>query len=195
MSVKAGSPDSLLDDSPATRVRRPTRSPTYVPGALRLFFDENLSPKVARALRELGEQASGVGGEKGDWVRKGTKDPEIVRRAKASGWVIVTRNHDMLALAISEGVPFVWVDPKGRILDLFDFTLLVFAQIEAWATLLADNPDSGVIARRTSCEAIHNRAAFKIAEERISHRTQKRATATSRSRRARTDHYQTRLDV
>ena len=145
---------------------------------MRLFFDENLSPKVARSLRALGEQAGGAGGEKGDWVTRGTTDAEIVRRAKAGGWVIVTRNHDMLALAISEGVRFVWVDPKGRSLDLFDFTLLVFTQVEAWATLLADNADSGVIPRRTFCVAIHNRAAFKIAEDRISERTRKRNTAS-----------------
>ena len=164
---------------------------------MRLFFDENLSPKVARSLRALGEQAGGAGGEKGDWVTRGTTDAEIVpgawyrnrngtvdrgcaqiRRAKAGGWAIVTRNHDMLALAISEGVRFVWVDPKGRSLDLFDFTLLVFTQVEAWATLLADNADSGVIPRRTFCVAIHNRAAFKIAEDRISERTRKRNTAS-----------------
>ncbi len=154
-----------------------------------------MSPKVARALRELGEKCGGVGTEKKDWILPGTKDPVIVERAKRSGWVIVTRNHDMVALAVDGEVPFVWVDVRGRELDLFDFTVIVFAQIESWSELLRDHPDHGVRVGRTGCAPVHNRAAFKEAEARIGRRTMKRERSVSRRRRSVAGENQSRFDL
>lgn len=105
---------------------------------MRLLFDEQLSWRVARAVRELGINASHVGHEDDQAPDRGSADAVVLDHAKKTNQVIVTSNHDMILLCFEEQESIIWIDPRGRQLKLTEFVPLVFARVEEWEQLLTD---------------------------------------------------------
>lgn len=105
---------------------------------MRLLFDEQLSWRVARAVRELGINASHVGHESDKAPARGSADAAVLDHAKKTNQVIVTSNHDMILLCAEERESVIWIDPRGRQLKLTELVPLVFTRIEEWELLLAD---------------------------------------------------------
>lgn len=107
--------------------RRPT---------VRLLFDEDVSPKVARALRELDFNVEHVGGT--GQPSKSSSDEEVLAFAQQSHQVIVTRNHDMIMLCAERGVSVVWLDPHRQHLRLDEQAAMAFGGIAEWCARLAE---------------------------------------------------------
>jgi predicted nuclease of predicted toxin-antitoxin system len=107
-----------------------------------LLFDELLSWRVARALRELGIRASHVGHEDDKAPARGSDDAAVLDHARTTNQVVVTSNHDMILLCAEENEPVIWIDPRGRQLKRTEFVSLVFGRVEEWQALLsaADEP-------------------------------------------------------
>lgn len=144
---------------------------------LRLIFDENLSPRVARALHELGFNAFHVHGD--GQPRKGSTDLEVLKHARRTRQTIVTSNHDMITLCAEEGESVVWIDQRSRTIDLPRLARLCFDQIADWEGLLADTPGPVCVrAMRTKCEVLDLDRAAELAEKRM-----RRATVRSRARK------------
>ena len=53
---------------------------------MKFIFDENLSPKLARGLKEFGEETSHLR----DYFAEGTSDEEWLRRIGEEGWTLIT---------------------------------------------------------------------------------------------------------
>jgi predicted nuclease of predicted toxin-antitoxin system len=102
-----------------------------------LLFDELLSWRVARALRELGIRASHVGHETDQAPPRGSDDAVVLAHARATNQVVVTSNHDMIILCAEENEAVIWIDPRGRQLKRTEFVPLVFSRVEEWQELLA----------------------------------------------------------
>ncbi len=100
----------------------------------RLLFDEDVSPRVARALYELGFHVFHVG-QKGQ-PEKRTKDPAVLDHAIKCNQVVVTRNHDMIMLCAERGVSVVWLDPHGTRLSIDRQAALAFGSIRQWTDAL-----------------------------------------------------------
>ena len=103
--------------------------------SVRLLFDENISPRVARALAELGYAAAHVGGVNEPPL--GSTDEEVLAHARRTNQVIVTSNHDMIELCAEEAESLVWVDPYGRRLNYRKMVLRCFEGIEDWEIMLS----------------------------------------------------------
>ena len=71
---------------------------------MKILVDENVSPKLAKALGELGHIVERVA----DW-RRAAQDEDIVARAADSGQIIVTLDRDIPAIALrrTDGRPSV----------------------------------------------------------------------------------------
>ncbi|MGQ0847723.1 MAG: DUF5615 family PIN-like protein [Actinomycetota bacterium] len=102
-----------------------------------MLFDEVLSPKVARALRELGFNTSHVGNVEDGAPPKGTSDRGILAHAKATGQVVVTSNHDMILLCEEQGESVIWIDPRGRQFRVDELALVAFKGIVEWEHILS----------------------------------------------------------
>lgn len=104
---------------------------------MRLLFDEQLSWRVARALRELGINASHVGHEDDAAPPRGSGDRVVLDHARKTNQIIVTSNHDMILLCAEEGESVIWIDPRGRQLRRAEFVSLAFNRVEEWEHILA----------------------------------------------------------
>lgn len=104
---------------------------------VRLLFDEDASPKVARALRELDFRVEHVGGA--EQPTKGSTDREVLDHALRTGQIVVTRNLDMVMLCAERNVSVVWLDRQRRVkeLTLDQQAALAFAGIAQWCADLA----------------------------------------------------------
>ena len=102
---------------------------------LRLLLDENLSPRIARALYELGYAVEAVQAAPG--LGKATPDEDVLRVARERKQVVVTINFDMVLLCIDAREPVVWVDPKRkRALTYEEMVVFFFEGIPVWGSLL-----------------------------------------------------------
>ena len=135
--------------------------------SIRLIWDEQLTPKVPRALRELGLNATHVGNQMDGCPVKGSSDQEIIDYALKTNQIIVTSNHDMMLLCSEAGQRFVWLDPRGRQLGGVEQALLVLRQILAWENILESDPNICVRAMRTKCEPINSAEAARLASQRM----------------------------
>ncbi len=135
--------------------------------SIRLIWDENLSPKVPRALRVLGLNTSHVGHKEDGSPDRGSSDSEIIDYSLKTNQIIVTSNHDMMLLCAEAGQRFVWLDPRGSQLNVIDQTLLVFRQIQKWESILGSDETSCVRAMRTKCERIDPAEATRLAGQRM----------------------------
>ncbi len=100
----------------------------------RLLFDEDVSPRVARALYELGFHVFHVD-QKGQ-PPKGGPDPEVLDHAIRCNQVVVTKNHDMIMLCAERGVSVVWLDPQGTPLTIDRQAAMAFGSIRQWTDAL-----------------------------------------------------------
>jgi predicted nuclease of predicted toxin-antitoxin system len=92
-----------------------------------LLTDENIHPEVVNALRQRGKNVRTVTEER----LAGRSDLEILRRARATGRVIVTHDSDFGALAVRDRERFVgivYIRP-GHIDP--EFVLGILASVEA----------------------------------------------------------------
>ena len=105
---------------------------------IRLLFDELLSWRVARALRELGYRASHVGHEGDGAPARGSSDADVLDHARKTNQVVVTSNHDMIMLCAEENESVIWIDPRGRQFRTTEFVPLVFTRVEEWERLLTE---------------------------------------------------------
>ena len=135
--------------------------------SIRLIWDEQLAPKVPRALRELGLNATHVGHSKDGCPVKGSSDQEIIDYALKTKQIIVTSNHDMMLLCSEAGQRFVWLDPRGKQLGGVEQALLVLRQILAWQDILESDSSICVRAMRTKCEPIDSAEAARLASQRM----------------------------
>lgn len=131
----------------------------------RYFFDEHVSPRVARALHALGYSVQHVGQE-GEPVR-GTDDEALIEHARSTNQTIVTSNHDMIVLCCQSGTSVVWLDPRDKDIGLEAVTLLCFRQMAAWDEALEASPDEVcIVARKTKWEAVPLARAAHLAVQR-----------------------------
>lgn len=96
----------------------------------RLLFDELASPRVARALAQLGFRVTHVGAP--EQPPLGSEDATILTAAKATNQVVVTNNHDMIALCADEGESVIWLDPRDKDMTLQAQTRMCLDQIADW---------------------------------------------------------------
>lgn len=146
---------------------------------MRLLWDELLSPRVPRALRELGLPTTHVGSADHGVPERGSSDEEVLAFAQQRNQVIVTSNHDMMELCAEAAQRFVWIDPRGRQLRLAEQVVLVFTQIERWERLLDEDGGACVRALRTRCDRIEPEEAVRLARQRmvsLERRRRRRAT-------------------
>ena len=135
--------------------------------SIRLIWDENLAPKVPRALRELGLRTTHVGHHEDGSPKRGSSDSEIIDYSLKSNQIIVTSNHDMMLLCAEAGQRFVWLDPRGNQLGGIEQTLLVLRQVQEWESILSSDEKVCVRAMRTKCERIDPGEAARLAGRRM----------------------------
>jgi predicted nuclease of predicted toxin-antitoxin system len=135
--------------------------------SIRLLWDENLTPRVPRALRELGLNTSHVGHKVDGSPDRGSSDSEIIEYSLRTNQIIVTSNHDMMLLCAEAGQRFVWLDPRGSHLSGIDQTLLVLRQVQEWESILSNDATSCVRAMRTKCSRIEPAEAARLAGQRM----------------------------
>jgi predicted nuclease of predicted toxin-antitoxin system len=135
---------------------------------LRILFDENLSPKVAQALRVLGFNVSHVGHDGDGAPPRGATDEEVLSFAKQTNQVVATSNHDMIMLAAEAGASVIWIDPRGRQFDLDQLAALCFGRIVEWHDLFEKSDGSVCIrALRTKSEVLELEDAARLARRRL----------------------------
>lgn len=145
--------------------------------SLRLLFDENTSPRVARALTELGHPVTHIGGD--DAPPKGTPDEDVLGHALATNKMILTENHDLIVICAEAGAPVVWLDPRDKDMTFTTQVLLCFTQIAQWDSLVTQHPDPLCVhARKTTCRAISLEEAKSLALSRGKRRRQKARRTT-----------------
>ena len=127
----------------------------------RFVWDELLSHKVPRALRVLGFNTTYVGAVDDGAPPRQATDAEVIEFATRTNQVIVTSNHDMMLLCHEAGQPFVWIDPRGRQLQLEEQVLLCFRQVRDWDDILASG--NCVHAMRTKAVLISSAEAARLA--------------------------------
>lgn len=120
----------------------------------------------------------------------GASDIKVVEFARRRSCIIVTENHDLMVWAAGQGVRFVWLDARSRSLRLAEQVLLLFNQIDHWATLLERHPTLCVHAGRTFCDVIEPSEASRRARARMV----RRRRADERRKRKRNGHDQGLLD-
>lgn len=103
---------------------------------LRLMFDENLSPKVAKALHLVDKDVQWAG--KGGRFPKGTPDEVIVEAMAAEGRYMFTKNFDMVMAWADAGGHFIWLDPRHEPTK-HDQARLVFTMWDRWERHLEDD--------------------------------------------------------
>lgn len=185
------SPPATALDRPS-KVSRFTFSPDFKPRTSpRLIFDEQLSKRVAAALKELGAPVTAVGLPGAP--PKGTTDTRLIEWSVQQHRLIVTDNHDLMMIAPGLGGRFIWLDPRGKKYSLLETVHVVFRQLEAWTKLAELHPDLCIRAGRTSCEAIEAPEAARLAGQRYANRLRKR-NRSKRAARAR-DAQQQSLDL
>ena len=129
------------------------------------MWDELLSHKVPRALRVLGFNTTYVGAVDDGAPPRQATDAEVIEFARRTNQVIVTSNHDMMLLCHEAGQPFVWIDPRGRQLQLEEQVLLCFRQVRDWDDILASG--NCVHAMRTKAVLISSAEAARLATQRF----------------------------
>ena len=156
--------------------------------SLRLLFDENLPWRVASALWELGFHVSYVG-DTGDASarpaspHRGSSDEVVLSHATRVNQTIVTSNLDMILLCVEHGQQVIWIDPRGRLFRREDMVLLVFKNINDWAQRL--NADAVCLrALRTKTHTLELGEAGRLARNRMSRISQKRARSQQHRRQA-----------
>lgn len=144
-----------------------------------MLFDELLSWRVARALRELGIRASHVGHEGDGAPPRGSADADVLAHAKRTNQVVVTSNHDMILLCAQEAESVIWIDPRGRQFKRTELVPLVFTRVEAWQDLLSD-ADGPICVHvlRTKTEVLElDRAVHLVLQRMRRLRARKRSTS------------------
>jgi predicted nuclease of predicted toxin-antitoxin system len=132
-----------------------------------LIWDEQLAPKVPRALRELGFKTTHVGHKTDGSPERGSSDEGIIEYSLRTNQIIVTSNHDMMLLCAEAGQRFVWLDPRGKQLGGIEQTLLVLRQIQEWESTLNSGSNICVRAMRTKCDPIEPAEAARLAGQRM----------------------------
>ena len=158
----------------------------HAPGLspIRLMWDEQLSPRVADALRALGFHMTRVGRTDDGAPPKGSGDAVVLAFAQKTHQTVVTSNHDMMTLCDEAGQRFVWLDPHGRHFRLEEQVLLAFQQIRSWGQILDEHPDRCVRALRTKCEPIQSDEAARLAVQRMRSLERKRRARVRRRQRS-----------
>jgi predicted nuclease of predicted toxin-antitoxin system len=146
---------------------------------LRLLIDENLSPRIARALHELGYRVEAVHDAEGLGAGDGVPDEKVLEIAKQRKQVIVTINLDMVLICIEAGEPVIWIDPRRRrSLTYAEMVIRFFEGVPKWEHLVG--PDVVVHALKTKDEVL----SFADARRRLLDRIAKQRRAVRhRSRR------------
>lgn len=102
---------------------------------LRLLIDENLSPRIARALVALGYNVEAVHDAADLGVA--TPDDRILEIAKQRNQVIVTLNLDMVLICIEAEESVIWVDPKRKKgLTYEEMVVRFFEGVPRWERLV-----------------------------------------------------------
>jgi predicted nuclease of predicted toxin-antitoxin system len=103
---------------------------------MRLLFDEQMSPSVARALHCLGKAVAHVG-QDGQPVR-GSDDGTVARAAKKKRQVLVTFNFDMVLSACEVGTRFIWFDQRGNSPTKLETAYIFLRQWDSWESRLSN---------------------------------------------------------
>lgn len=145
---------------------------------IRLFFDELLPHRVAKALRVLGFNVGHVGSGENGAPERSSGDDVVLAHAKSTNQVIVTYNHDMILLCAEEGESVIWIDPRGRQFRRTELVVLAFTGIERWEELLRLTREPACVhVLRTKIEVMRLERAAHLSRQRI-----KRLQARERKR-------------
>ena len=148
----------------------------------RLLFDEDVSPRVARALYELGFHVFHVGQD--GQPKKRTGDPAVLDHAIRCNQVVVTRNHDMIMLCGERGVSVVWLDPRGTRLTIDRQAAIAFGSIRQWTDALEEATEPVCVrVLRTRVQTLPVAEGAAMAAKRY-HARQKRVAARRRKAKA-----------
>ena len=116
----------------------PQLFPPEIP--LRVLFDENMSGKVARALKLLDKDV--VRSPPARNGKKGRPDSLVARSAKRSKRFVFTNNYDMVVAAVDEGARIIWFyDRKQNSPTRYNTARLFFQKWEYWEQRLSP-PDA-----------------------------------------------------
>jgi hypothetical protein len=149
---------------------------------LRLLIDENLSPRIARSLHELGYHVEAVHDAKGLGAGKAIPDERILEIAKERNQVMVTINLDMVLICIEAEEPAIWVDPRRkRSLTYPEMVVRFFEGVPHWDRLV--EPGVVVHALKTKDEVL----TFEQARRRVLDRIAKKRRAARRVAQRRAD--------
>ena len=146
----------------------------------RLLFDENLSWRVASALRELEFSVSYVGDKSASPVspHRGSADEVVLNYAGKANQIIVTSNLDMILLCVERRQAVIWIDPWGRQFRREDLVLLVFRNINDWTERLGGASEPVCVrALRTKSETLELDEAGGRVRNRMSRISRKKARA------------------
>ena len=146
----------------------------------RLLFDENLSWRVASALRELEFSVSYVGDKSASPVspHRGSADEVVLNHAGKANQIIVTSNLDMILLCVERRQAVIWIDPWGRQFRREDLVLLVFRNINDWTERLGGASEPVCVrALRTKSETLELDEAGDRVRNRMSRISRKKARA------------------
>ncbi len=141
------------------------------------MIDENLSPRIARALGALGYNVEAVHDAADLGVA--TPDDRILEIAKQRNQVIVTLNLDMVLICIEAEESVIWVDPKRKKgLTYEEMVVRFFEGVPRWERLVKGG--TVLHALKTKDEVL----SFEQAQRRILARIAKqRRRATQRLRK------------
>lgn len=135
--------------------------------SIRLLWDEDVSVRVAKALRELGLRVTWIGSSDAGTPAKGSGDAEVIEFALRTNQVIVTKNHDMMMLCHEAGQRFVWMDPYGRKHEREEQVVIVFSQVREWQQILHRDDQLCVRSLRGGARPITSEEAARLANQRF----------------------------
>lgn len=158
----------------------------------RLLYDEDVSPKVARALAALDFRVNHVGGL--GQPAKNSEDEEVLAHAMATNQVVVTKNHDMIMLCAEKGASVIWLDPHRRHLRLDEQAALAFAGIVDWCGRLQAATEAVCIRVLRTRVHVYPVAEGAALAERRYRAIQKKAQQTRRRRKPADDSGQLTTD-
>lgn len=148
---------------------------------LRLLIDENLSPRIARALAQLGFDVEAV--QDCEALGKSASDVDVLAYAAQHRRVIVTINFDMVLICAEARQRVIWIDPKRkRSLTYEEMVVRLFQGVSVWEPLLEDPVI--IHARKTMDQVLTFEEAGRAAHRRME---RQRVAQRRRARRANPD--------
>jgi len=132
--------------------------------AVRWLLDEQLSPRLAGALRALSVPAARLGDD--DELAVGADDADVIAHCLRTARVVVSSSSDMVIMCAEEGQRVVWLDPWSREFTRDEQVVTLITHLQEIERLLADGAEC-VRVLRTRVEALEVEEAARLAGQRL----------------------------